>query len=88
MLSLTAAQLISDADVLVKIGGAFGITLSGTATVTQVLDANPTLVGKLTAGFAVSGIAANIAGNLDALEADAGNIASITLTGGGTPPSA
>ena len=68
--------------VLLKITSGYGITVSGTATVAQVLAANATLVGKLTAGFAVSDVSSNVSGHLDALEGDNGSIASIALTDG------
>ena len=54
ILTLTATQLTADAPVLLKISSGYGITVSGTATVAQVLAASATLVGKLTAGFAIS----------------------------------
>ena len=82
ILTLTAAQLAADATVLLKIGGSYSITLSGTASVAQVLGASPTLVGRLTANFPVSDSAAHVAGNIDALEAVSGTIASIALTDG------
>ena len=87
VLTLTAASLITYATTLLKIGGAYGITLSGTATAAQAAAFNATLVGKLTAGIAVSDTAANVTTNLDAIQtrATAGKLASVALTDGGTP---
>ncbi len=82
VVTLTAAQLVANASLLLKITGSYSIALSGTATAAQVLGANSTLVGKLSAGFAVSDTAANVSGSLDALQARAGTIASIALTDG------
>ena len=79
-LTLTAAQLVFDASVLLKITGSFGITPAGTASVAQVLGASPSLAGRVAAGFAVSDTASNVAGSLDALESDVSAIASISLT--------
>ena len=80
VLSMSAGQLLADATVLLKISGSYGIAVSGTATVAQVLSANATLLGKLSTGVAISDSAANVMGNLGALQADAGSIASIALT--------
>ena len=82
VLSLTATQLIADAAVLTKITGIYNITLSGSATAAQVVGANTTLIGKLSTGFVVSDTAANVANSVDALQARASSITSITLTDG------
>jgi len=63
-----------------KITGSYTITISGTATAAQVTGANATLTAKLTAGFAISDSSANIASNLNALQAVTSTIASIVLT--------
>ena len=54
VLTLTATQLIANSAVLLNISSSYGLTVSGTASVAQVLAANATLAGKLTAGFAIS----------------------------------
>ena len=87
VLSLTAAQLVSDASVLLKIGGAYGITLSGTATASQATGANSLLTAHLSAGFAVLDSAANVSAHLNALQGlvTASQLGSIALNDGGTP---
>ena len=87
VLSLTAAQLVSDASVLLKISGAYGITLSGTATAAQATGANSLLMAHLTAGFAVLDSAANVASHLDGLQGlvSGSQLGSIALNDGGTP---
>ena len=87
VVSLTAAQLISDSATVLKIGGSYGISVSGTATAAQATGANATLVGKLTAGFAISDSAAGVTSHLDALQtlAGGGAIASIALNDVSTP---
>ena len=70
VLSMTAAQLISDATALLKVGGGYHISISGTATAQQVANANAniTLVDHLSAGFAISDNASNVTAHLDALQ--------------------
>ena len=87
VLSLTAAQLVSDASVLLKIGGSYGITLSGTATAAQATGANSLLTAHLTSGFAVLDSVANVTSHLDGLQgvATASHLASVALSDGGTP---
>jgi hypothetical protein len=79
-ISITATQLIADGKALLEIPGSYTITLTGSATVAQVLGANPILVAKLPAHFAIIDTAANVGGNIDALQLLIGSVASIALT--------
>ena len=87
VITLSAAQLLSDASVLLKVGGSYGLTLSGTATADQAANANSILVDHLTTGFAIYDTVNHVTADLGALQALASldDLASITLSNGGTP---
>jgi hypothetical protein len=83
VLTVTAAQLTSDASVLSKIAGAFSLTVTGATVGTTGAIANSAHVGAI----AISDSAANVAAALDPLQAleTQGHTLSIALTDGGTP---
>ncbi len=82
-LSVTGAQLANDATALQDIAGNYTVAVTGTTTAATLNQAILNHIGSVR----VADSAANVAANLDSIEAyaAAGKLAGIALTDGGTP---
>ncbi len=89
-LAISANQLVGDVDALNLIAGSYNLSVSGVNTdnligVLAATNAGFGLPGPQLLPVQVSDSAANVAAQLDTLQANAANIAGIGLTDGGTP---
>ena len=75
-LAITATQLTSDSVILGKIAGAYSLNVSGVTTSAMA----STLANSNVASVAISDTSANIASNLDALQANVAKISSVNQT--------
>jgi hypothetical protein len=82
-LSLTQAQLASDAGAIAAIAGSYALAVSGVTAANAATVAGEAGISSV----AITDTAANVSANLDALEAlaETGELTSVTLSDSGTP---
>ena len=81
-LTMSAAQLASDANLLAKISGTYDVSVTGAVTVASL---GGILANSHVLPVAVADIASNVTSVLNTLQTDAAKITSISLTDSGTP---
>jgi hypothetical protein len=79
-ITLTNAQLVSDADVLAKINTSYSLSLNDPSTVAQALAIPSGTLSTINPGVSITDTASNIQQHLDDLEAMAAHVQSIAVS--------